>query len=104
MSWDISLKRSCHERRNESFTSLKEEPLQSEEGCSVPSLSMGMEQSWPEELPIRRELLLRIGTIRRSFTWPSTRISTGSHGIFPTFCAARMQPEDRMVNERRRPS
>jgi myosin-crossreactive antigen len=33
-----------------------------------------------------------------------SELLAGSHGIFPTFCAARMQPEDRMVNERRRPS
>ena len=50
----------------------KEEPMQSEEVCSVTSFSMGMEHSWPEKLSIRRELLLRIGTIRRSFTWPLT--------------------------------
>ena len=60
----------------------KEEPMQSEEVCSVPSFSMGMEQSWPEELSSRIELLLRIGTIRRSFTWPSTRISTVTSHIF----------------------
>jgi hypothetical protein len=60
----------------------KEEPMQSEEVCSVTSFSMGMEQSWPEELCIRRELLLRIGIIRRSFTWPSTRISTVTSHIF----------------------
>ena len=60
----------------------KVEPLQSEKECSVTSFSMGMEQSWPEELSSRRELLLRIGTIQRSFTWPSTRISTVTSHIF----------------------
>jgi hypothetical protein len=50
--------------------------MQREEACSLTSFSMGREQSWPEELSIHRELLMRIGTIRRSFTWPSTGIST----------------------------
>src|SRR5258708_24974920 len=31
-------------------------------------------------------------------------ILTGSHGILAVFCAARMQPEERMVNESRRHS
>ena len=60
----------------------KDEHIQREEVCSFPSFSMGMEQSWPEELSIRIKLLLRIGTIRRSFTWTSTRISTATSHIF----------------------
>jgi hypothetical protein len=39
-------------------TLLKEEHFQSKEGCSATSFSMGMDHSWPEELSIRRELLL----------------------------------------------
>ncbi len=37
----------------------KEEPIQSEEVCSVPSFSMGVEQSWPEELSSCIELLFK---------------------------------------------
>jgi len=52
-----------------------------EEGCSAISC-MPIERGWREDLSIRRELAQRLGTIRCTFTWPSTETSTGASHVF----------------------